>query len=108
MTVSVKIMSRTSVNKIQNAISQEGKIETTSTAYSTTLPLDFSREEAWTICDEIVSKMFPQVWGRQYKCRGQRIATLDGITESYDNNQYCFSVGGDIELVEEKEIEIDY
>ena len=107
MTVSVKIMSRTSVEKVQKN-TQTGVIETTSTAYSTTIPLDFDREEAWDICDEIITQMFPQVWGQAYKCRGRRIATLDGITESYGNNQYCFSVGGDIKLIEEKELEIDY
>ena len=100
MIVSIKVMSRSSDLK---KTAQGGRIiKTMSTSYSTTLPLDFDREEAWHICDNIISKLFPATNGRY------RIATLDGITESFSNNQYCFSIGGDIELIEQADVDVEY
>lgn len=101
MIVTIKAMSRYSDTS-------KDEIKTVSTSYSTTIPLDFSREEAAEICCDIISQEFTETYGAGYKRAGQRIATLDGITESFSNDQYCFSVGGDVHLIEEKDVEIDY
>ena len=104
MTVNIQAMSRYS----EPAKRDEDNIKTISTSYATTLPLDFTRKDAIMICRHIIFQEFKEEYESPSKYAGKRIATLDGITESFSQNQYCFCVSGDVHLVENKDFEIDF
>lgn len=95
-------MSRTSKLKVNG-------ISTMSISYSSTLPLDFDREEAWKILSTIVDEVYPQTT-KNRDLKKVKVAKLETITESFTQNQYCFSVDviGEPAVKEKVDVEVDY